>query len=396
LLALIAVCAGFLGVFQYRRTVYDPTFGLLRQVRYADRAGREAAIRSLQEMADTSPAVVETLLDAVGDADAAVRAAAVGVVANIANERLRVVGQKKQADPYAGAVEAALRASLKDRDSIVCLRAASGLSLLGVKSEDCFTILMRAAQPNGEPARRFLRGGEPDDRFCGLWDLAHVYRDRPETRAVILKAIADRDTRARRQGLTALHWLLRLGDSSGADAQPVYQVLFDCLVDEDDSVSNLAAHILSYYDPKVAPRAVALLVRKLSSPDRSTRAGAAYALREFELYAEAALPALRALADSPGDPSHDVEAARKAVAAIEKACRTFDEETLPNLIANLSHEDPDVRAGAASAVAEFGPRAKAAIPHLSRTLNDPEQKVRRRASVALEALGATRTGPTRE
>ena len=49
MLVLVAACALFLAVFQYRRGVYDPTFARLRQVRYADADTKVAAIRELMD-----------------------------------------------------------------------------------------------------------------------------------------------------------------------------------------------------------------------------------------------------------------------------------------------------------------------------------------------------------
>jgi HEAT repeat protein len=394
LVALVAACAGFLAVYQYRRSVYNPTFALIREAQYADAAGKLAAIRSLLEKGETSPAVVETLFAKLHDADVAVRALAARAVADVAYARRHLAGVKNQDDPYFGAAQAALTASLKDRDPSVRLRAASGLELLGVKSEECFAILLRAARPDGDPAGRFLPGGEPDDRLRALGDLAHGYRHKPETQAAILEAISDRDPRARKQGLIALHFYVR--GLSGPVPQPIAMALFARLDDEDDPVCAQAAQLLSLLGRQVAPRAVPLLAGKLSSPKVSARVWAADALREFKLEAEEALPALRALAGGPGEAGPDRIAATKAVDTIAAASRIFHEQTLPTLVTNLSSDDPDVRDGAAGAIAEYGPRAKAAIPDLTRTLTDPDPKVRRRASAALEAVGATRTGPTRE
>jgi HEAT repeat protein len=377
-----------LAVFQYRRAVYDPTFALLGQVRYADAEGKVAAIRTLLENRATDPAVLETLLGALADADPAVRAVAARGVADVAFERSDVARQKHQDDSYAGDVKAALTAAMKDRDPSVRLRAASGLVLLSVNSEEVFATLLRAARPDGKPDGRFLPGGEPDDRLSALHNLANSYRDRPETQAAILDAIADRDPRSRKHGVIALNWYLR--GWSRAVPEPIAEALFTCLDDQHELIDNTAAHALSRLGPTIAPRAVPLLIGKLTSPNLSTREWAAHALGEFNLFADEALPALRALAGNPGKGGRDQAAARKAIEAITAASRTFQEQTLPNLVANLSHDDPDVRAGAASALAEQGPRAKAAIPDLTRALKDPELKVRRRASAALEAIGAAR------
>jgi HEAT repeat protein len=111
------------------------------------------------------------------------------------------------------------------------------------------------------------------------------------------------------------------------------------------------------------------------------------ALRRFGIDAADARPALRALADGNGEPRVR-KAAQEALVAIDKACRTFDEESLPELIAGLGNEDPSVRASAAAELAEHGSRANAAVPALMKLLDDPDPEVRSSASAALDALGA--------
>ena len=68
------------------------------------------------------------------------------------------------------------------------------------------------------------------------------------------------------------------------------------------------------------------------------------------------------------------------------ARRKFHEETLPDLIAKLGDDDPEIRASAAAAVARHGSRAEAAVPALARALDDPDQKVQRAASAALGVI----------
>jgi hypothetical protein len=73
ILVLVAACAAFLAVFQYRRGVYDPTSARLRQVRYADADTQVVAIRELIDSEASGFDVIQTLLGALGDADPAVR-----------------------------------------------------------------------------------------------------------------------------------------------------------------------------------------------------------------------------------------------------------------------------------------------------------------------------------
>jgi HEAT repeat protein len=376
LLLLIAACAAFLAVFQYRREVYDPTFARLRRVRYGDVAGKVEAIRLLMdpEMRSKDPAVVETLLGALGDADPAVRAEAARTAASVV---LQPAARKGQPNPQAGAVKAALTEALGDRDPTVRLRAAEGLSMLDVKSEEIGEILLRAART----------ADDPDHRFTALNHLAYSYRDNPEALSAILGALTNRDQRVRMGGISALNLYLRR--PAPAIPETIEEALFARLDDEDDYIRGQAAFGLSHIGRKVARRAVPALIRKLDDPGVYTQQWSANALRGFGLEAEEALPALRALAKGvPEDPVRS--AAEEAVEAIDKAARTFREKTLPGLIADLDSDDPEIRAAAAAGLAEHGPRARAAVPKLARLRDDPEPKVRRAASAALEASGAGR------
>src|SRR5690349_8763140 len=73
MLMLVAACAGFFAVFQYRLGVYDPTSARLRQVRYASPTGKATAIRELIAEEAWGARVVQTLLEALGDSDPTVR-----------------------------------------------------------------------------------------------------------------------------------------------------------------------------------------------------------------------------------------------------------------------------------------------------------------------------------
>jgi NLR family CARD domain-containing protein 3 len=376
LIMLVAASAALLTVLQYRQAVYDPTAARLRKVRYADAAGKAAAIRELMAEEALGPAVVETLFDALRDSDPAVRSLAARAMAE---KVCRSTIVKRGQDAYAEPVKAALAGALRDRDSTVRVQAASGLSLLEVTSEESFAILLKAARtPPAVPQTI----GDVDDRFRALGDLAYCYRDKPEALTAILAAMTEHDARARNQGVIALNLYLR---GSTPVTEPIVQALLARLDDEDDSIRSEAGQALSRIGRRVASRAVPLLIRNLKVPRSASRVPAADALRNFGIDAADARPALRALADGDGEP--DVrKAAQEALVAIEKACRTFDEETLPDLIADLGNDDPDVRTAAARAIAEHGPRAKAAAAALARVRDDPDPRVRRAASVALGAI----------
>jgi HEAT repeat protein len=377
LILLVAASAAFLAVFQYRQGVYDPTVTRLRKVRYADAAGKAAAIRELMAEEASGPAVVETLFGALREPDPAVRALAARAMAEAV---FRSTYNKKEPDAYAEPVKAALAEAVRDRDSMVRVQAASALSLLGVTSEESFAVLLQAART---PAAVPKTIGGIDDRFGSLGDLAYSYRDRPEALAAILAAMAEHDARVRNQGIIALNIYLR---GATPAPEPIVQALLARLDDEDQSIRSKAGLVLSRIGRSAAPRAVPLLIRNLRAPRSTIRGTTADALRYFGIDAADARPALRALAEVKGDPN-DRKAAQEALAAIEKACRTFDEETLPELIADLGNAEPAIRAAGAGELAQHGPRAKAAVPALIKLLDDPSPKVRRAASAALDAAG---------
>jgi len=253
-----------------------------------------------------------------------------------------------------------------------------------VKSQESFAILLRAACTAVEPIRRFRVADHPHDRSLALWSLANCYRDEPEVLAALLDAMTDRDRMIRDRSIWFLY--LHLRDSAGAIPEPIAKALCARLEDEDDHVCASAAQTMVRFGRRIGRGPVPLLIRKLANPRSSTRVWAADALRGFRLEAEEALPALRALADDTSE-EYVRSAVREAVGVIDKASRTFHDQTLPDLIADLGNDNPDIRAAAAAALAEHGTRAKAAVPDLIKALDDPEPKVRRAASAALDAAG---------
>jgi HEAT repeat protein len=154
------------------------------------------------------------------------------------------------------------------------------------------------------------------------------------------------------------------------------------------------------------------LIRALKNPNPTTRADAATNLGLLGLAAREAVPAL---AEALADPEDQVRMA--AVAALEevgpgpeaipliaKALRkaiTVDpwkaasalvqmgrtEGSLPYLIELLKDKHPLVRAAAAGAIREGGPKAAGAVPALINALRDPDPRVRDHAARAVEAVG---------
>jgi HEAT repeat protein len=245
----------------------------------------------------------------------------------------------------------------------------------------------------GRPAA----AGDAGDRSQSLWVLAFAYRDEPEARAAILEAMSDPDPRVRMWGIAAINCYLRDSDGNWYRRdgdfevpEPIAEALLARLEDQDDQVRHRAADVVGRTGQKMARRVAPLLIRNLGDPRPATQVWTAHALRDCGLEAEEARPALRTLADGAAEGAVRF-AAQEAVEVIDKASRKFHEQTLPDLIADLGDDDPEIRAAAAAALAQYGMRAKAAVPDLIRALDDPQPKVRRAASAALGAAG--KAGP---
>ena len=126
------------------------------------------------------------------------------------------------------------------------------------------------------------------------------------------------------------------------------------------------------------------------------------------LGANAAPPPASVEADSVGAPPRD---AARATALWRQACESGSDEaclrlalledaqanpradpkadwrSMSTLVEQLESSDWRVRAEAASALAHLGPRGRAAIPDLVRSLGDPQSAVRWNAAVALSLIG---------
>ncbi len=86
----------------------------------------------------------------------------------------------------------------------------------------------------------------------------------------------------------------------------------------------------------------------------------------------------------------DVEARRKAAAAISDLCKDGDVDpagVVADLIDALKDTDPIVRGAIAEALGFIGPDAQAAIPAVQGLLKDPIPEVRAKAAFALGGFG---------
>jgi HEAT repeat protein len=412
LLGIVAASAAFIATFQFRWSVEDPGYALVRRLRSADARERTKAARELMSIRPWERRAVAPLTEMLFDPDAGVRAAAA--------RTLNVIVYRED-ETEIGPVKAALAAVLGDRDPVARLEIATSLCFFDPEPTVIVpTLLELLARSKDSPTqvkvilclRHYTRRSEPAlDALVALLGDAHAD---PEVRmwaaeslgygavsptlapqpllgrikAALNEAADDKELHVR---ATAVNGLGSLAALSRIDEPRVIQALDDPI----SLVRSNAAAALRWNRPgKRSQDLLPALVRALSDADVQVRRASAGTLGDLGIEAEAALPALRA---STNDPEESVRyAATDAVEAIEKAARTLREITLPGAIAELGDADPIVRALAASRLEVLGPRASEAIPALVVCLSDPEAEVRRASAVALSQLGpgAAVAGPS--
>jgi HEAT repeat protein len=410
LLGIVAASAAFLAVFQFRWSVEDPGYALVRRLRSADARERTEAAQGLMSIRPRERRAVAPLTEMLFDPDARARASAARAL-NV------IVDRGEEAE--VGQVKAVLAAALGDRDPVARLEIAASLCffdpepkvivptllelLAGAKDSPTrvkVTLCLRHYARRSEPALAALLASlgdaEPEVRMWSAESLGYCAW-RPNlapapllgrVRTALNGAADDEDPHVRAAAVNGLGYLaacLRIEEPR------VIQAL-------DDPMSlvrsNAAAALGWNRAGKRSKDLLPALVRTLADYDVQVRRASSRTLGTLGIEAEAAVPALRA---STNDPEESVRyAATDAVEAIEKAARDFRTVTLPGAIADLGDADPIVRALAAGRLEGIGPRAAEAIPALVACLADREADVRRASANALGQLGpgATVAMPT--
>lgn len=154
--------------------------------------------------------------------------------------------------------------------------------------------------------------------------------------------------------------------------------------DPNPSVRRTATAYLPYVSH---PRDVfPVLMRAIADPDPRVREAACDRIRVVnDVDLEEILPALRRAMQDP-----DVSVcfmARSSVQAIERADDQFRSSTLPHCLADLKEVDPGFRHRAAMILAQYGPRARAAVPALIVCLDDRDPGVQAEAARTLGLIG---------
>jgi HEAT repeat protein len=302
------------------------------------------------------PTVLDPLLSALGDADAAVRTLAVTTLGRLKDERaanplvkalhdraadvreaaaeaLREIGDRRAMEP--------LVAALKDESSGVRWRAASALDSLGWSPAD------------------------DTQKALQLVALGKLEKAAQLGQAAIAPLIVTLKTSVyykRMQAVEALAWI---GDPK------VLKPLVEALKDEDSNVRSKAVEGLASLGDG---RAVEPLILTLRDKDTRVRATAIEALSKL-----GDARAIDPLAKLLKDDAWDVR-----MAAVEALGKFKDSRVILHLVNCLHDKDRDTRLAAVISIGRIGDTA--AIEHLVLSLTDGHDQVRQTAAGVLRRL----------
>lgn len=189
----------------------------------------------------------------------------------------------------------------------------------------------------------------------------------------LIRAIGDSDSYVRASAAEAL-------GKVGPEAPEVIPALMKALGDSFHYVRDSAGIALE----KCGAMHVDLKVKRCITDFRDTQTNIlSRAIEELESIGPAAIPELiKALGDSN---SH---IRRFAAAALEKHNALTIELKIKRYILDLGDSSANVKARAAEALADLGPAASEAIPHLTKLIGHNDYYVRLHSSEALEKLGS--------
>ena len=152
----------------------------------------------------------------------------------------------------------------------------------------------------------------------------------------------------------------------------------------------LGAVVLAQLGPDAEQEAIDELTKRLRSDDEPVRLRAVDALREFGPKAASALPDLIALTErkpSARGLDDEREPMTRIASALEKVGTATNVEVVAAMLRMLESEDLSTRWAAAERLAHLNPPPTAAVPALIKALGDPAQGVRFHAAIALGRYG---------
>lgn len=234
------------------------------------------------------------------------------------------------------------------------------------------------AQPPGPPEvvllLEKLGAKDPSERAGAVERLGRLGTEaRPAVPALSRLLAQDPSSFVRERSAQAL---ARIAKDVKADPGKAVAALGKALKDRDRNVRIAAANALGSLGAKARP-AVPALIEALRDPNGYVRAWVAEALVRTKAPPEQVIPPLVQALATPNYAGRIGNALAGlgpvVVAPLEKA---------------LASDDPHLRQGAASALADLGPKAKEAVPELAELVRrDPAPAVRKEAASALGRIG---------
>lgn len=263
-------------------------------------------------------------------------------------------------------VSKVLLPALKEKDTIIRLNVAGTLGILGVEGQKPFQVMAD------------LLGDENDDlQTQGIHALGEAGLPALPTLKACLK---NKNPKIRSAVTGSYISMIKEVQRKQQNLPPeVIVFLMEALEDKDKSVVNGAIQGLAAVGPK-AKEAIPKFIKLLEHSDPTVRYSAAEYIKDLGSDSKKAIPELvKALSDQ------DWRVRRAAVQTLG----TFRDEPLkviPCLIMAL--EDPESCAWAAESLAEFGPQAADALPHLAKLLLNANSWVTREtAAKVLNSFG---------
>jgi HEAT repeat protein len=382
--------------------------GLTQALWDESRARRFVAIYTLGHLGSLARPAVPSLMRALADEEAPIRARAAEALGGI----------------KAHSAAAALTRLLQDKEQSVRTAAALALVELGGTGENLVPVVLT-----------WLKSAERDQRLTALEVLTLLRREAVPALPALLKMLDDDDRQIRRSAFVCLQ---QIGPPGRAAGPALAAILKDVNRSEDHLAAGRALWVIAR-SPEVVPflqafikvkgperaeaaellgrvgksaDAVPVLLEELRQAKKAQRVALVERLARLGPGAKAALPALvDALQEQ--DPRlrtaalHALarlgeldDAAEPAVAELTKLAKSADvverfnarralvrirkNVAHLNLLADLLKEDPaELRGSAADLLGQFGPDAKAAVPALRELLKDADAHVRSTAAMAL-------------
>ena len=240
---------------------------LVKQLRDKDEFVRLKAAKALGKLGADAKDALPALNEALKDDDADVRSVAKQALASI-NDAL----DKPKSKDAVAVLERNLKAAkdtdkdvrikaagclaklLKDPDEIIRLRAAQGLSEIGVEAKGTLEELTTASKDTDAAVRKMAKKAVENINAA----LEAEQGDRLKALAPLLKDLKDKDARKR---LAAAE---KLGEM-GADAKSASESLVEAMMDSAVPVRNGAAEALEKINPAIHKHVVTILIGQQKS-----------------------------------------------------------------------------------------------------------------------------------